>query len=391
MLLDEPTAALDPGHRLALWALLERVGERGGAVAFATQNVEEARLAADSVLVLVDGRCVFAGPQEAFWREAGASDERRRARARVRRLRRARGRGGMRRFALLLRKDLLLLARSRPLVAVLVVYPLVLSLLVGGVLGGQGERPRVAFVNEDSIPDVVHIGDRSFDFGRIVRSAGKQVQLVDMPRARARAALAHGDVVAAIIVPRGFVSDLASLIASPSVLLLTNRNAYEDRILRETQSFVYTLNSQIQTEYIQSNSHFLDILVSGGKAEALGPQLQRARPARDERAHPAGRGAAAGRQPGAHAARLDHRLRRAGLGRARAGAPGPGLDRTPGAARAGVDGRPLVPARLAGAELRPRHLAGVRDAAARRRRPHARARRERARPPAAERDAARAR
>jgi ABC-2 type transport system ATP-binding protein len=75
VLLDEPTAALDPGHRLALWALLERVSERGGAVAFATQNVEEARLAADDVLVLVEGRCAYAGPQEAFWREAGAVDE----------------------------------------------------------------------------------------------------------------------------------------------------------------------------------------------------------------------------------------------------------------------------------------------------------------------------
>ncbi len=75
VLLDEPTAALDPGHRLALWALLERVSERGGAVAFATQNVEEARLAADSVLVLVEGRSAYAGSQEAFWREAGAGDE----------------------------------------------------------------------------------------------------------------------------------------------------------------------------------------------------------------------------------------------------------------------------------------------------------------------------
>jgi ABC-2 type transport system ATP-binding protein len=75
VLLDEPTAALDPGHRLALWALLERVSERGGAVAFATQNVEEARLAADSVLVLVEGRSAYAGQQEAFWREAGAGDE----------------------------------------------------------------------------------------------------------------------------------------------------------------------------------------------------------------------------------------------------------------------------------------------------------------------------
>jgi ABC-2 type transport system ATP-binding protein len=75
VLLDEPTAALDPEHRLALWAMLERVSDRGGAVAFATQNVEEARLAADRVLVLVEGRAVYAGAQEAFWNEAGASDE----------------------------------------------------------------------------------------------------------------------------------------------------------------------------------------------------------------------------------------------------------------------------------------------------------------------------
>ena len=74
MLLDEPTAALDPGHRLALWSMMERVSESGGAVAFATQNVEEARLAADQVLVLVDGRCAYAGAQAAFWREAGAAD-----------------------------------------------------------------------------------------------------------------------------------------------------------------------------------------------------------------------------------------------------------------------------------------------------------------------------
>ena len=40
----------------------------------------------------------------------------------------------MSRFGLLLRKDLLLLVRSRPLIVVLVLYPLVLSLLVGGVL-----------------------------------------------------------------------------------------------------------------------------------------------------------------------------------------------------------------------------------------------------------------
>jgi hypothetical protein len=176
----------------------------------------------------------------------------------------------VRSFGLLLRKDLVLLARSRPLLAVLIAYPLVLSLLVGGVLGGQGARPRVAFVNEDDIPNIVHIGDRTFDFGRIVRTAGKQVQLVNLSLPRARAALDDGDVVAVIVVPRGFVAELSTLIASPTVELLTNRNAYEERILRETQAFVYTLNTEVQTEYIRSNSHFLDVLVKGGTASALG-------------------------------------------------------------------------------------------------------------------------
>ena len=269
VLLDEPTAALDPGHRLALWSMLERVSERGGAVAFATQNVEEARLAADRVLVLVEGRAAYAGPQEAFWQEAGAVDAPAGTSAPSSPSSSAHG-APREPLRLLLRKDLLLLARSRPLLAVLIVYPLVLSLLVGGVLGGQGARPRVAFVNEDDIPNIVHIGDRSFDFGRIVRQAGKRVQLVNLTLPRARRALDDGDVVAVIIVPRGFIAELSSLIASPQVELLTNRNAYEERILRETQAFVYTLNSEVQTEYIRSNSHFLDVLVSGGKAHALG-------------------------------------------------------------------------------------------------------------------------
>ena len=83
LLLDEPTAALDPPQRLALWPLLEAVTERRGAVCFATQNVEEARLAADRVCVIVDGAIRYVGDQEAFWQLAGF-DERGAERAFVR-------------------------------------------------------------------------------------------------------------------------------------------------------------------------------------------------------------------------------------------------------------------------------------------------------------------
>ena len=173
-----------------------------------------------------------------------------------------------------------------------------LSLLVGGVLGGQGARPRVAFVNEDDIPDVVHIGDRSFDFGRIVRAGRQARELVDHDAAaRAQGARRRrrrrGDHRPARLRVRAVVADREPAAS----LLLTNRNAYEERILRETQSFVYTLNSEVQTEYIRSNSHFLDVLVSGGKAAALGRTYDVLGLDATQRAHPGGRGAAAGRQP----------------------------------------------------------------------------------------------
>ena len=70
VLLDEPTAALDPQQRLALWPLLDGVTTRGGAVCFATQNVEEARGEADRVCVLVEGAVRYCGDSAAFWQQA---------------------------------------------------------------------------------------------------------------------------------------------------------------------------------------------------------------------------------------------------------------------------------------------------------------------------------
>jgi ABC-2 type transport system ATP-binding protein len=41
LLLDEPTASLDPARRELLWQRVERLRDAGGAVCFATQNVDE--------------------------------------------------------------------------------------------------------------------------------------------------------------------------------------------------------------------------------------------------------------------------------------------------------------------------------------------------------------
>jgi len=66
LLLDEPTASLDPRQRRRLWEVADQVRGRGGAVVFATQNLEELEHFADRVAVLLDGRLVFEGTLAEF-------------------------------------------------------------------------------------------------------------------------------------------------------------------------------------------------------------------------------------------------------------------------------------------------------------------------------------
>jgi ABC-2 type transport system ATP-binding protein len=66
LLLDEPTAALDPGQRRRLWERVEALREEGGAVVFATQNIDELEHHADRVVVLQAGALVFDGTLDEY-------------------------------------------------------------------------------------------------------------------------------------------------------------------------------------------------------------------------------------------------------------------------------------------------------------------------------------
>jgi ABC-type multidrug transport system ATPase subunit len=68
LLLDEPTASLDPGQRARLWETLRESLAEGGAVCFATQNLEEVVSFADRVVVLQDGAVVFTGSPDEYER-----------------------------------------------------------------------------------------------------------------------------------------------------------------------------------------------------------------------------------------------------------------------------------------------------------------------------------
>jgi ABC-2 type transport system ATP-binding protein len=62
LLLDEPTAALDPEQRQRLWEGLEAQRQAGVALLFVTQQLEEVEAHAGRVVALREGAVAFAGP-----------------------------------------------------------------------------------------------------------------------------------------------------------------------------------------------------------------------------------------------------------------------------------------------------------------------------------------
>jgi ABC-type multidrug transport system ATPase subunit len=72
LLLDEPTAALDPRQRRRLWDAAARLRDEGGAVVLVTQNVEDLERIADRVAVLLEGELIFDGPLAEYQRSDAA-------------------------------------------------------------------------------------------------------------------------------------------------------------------------------------------------------------------------------------------------------------------------------------------------------------------------------
>ena len=71
LLLDEPSASLDPRQRERLWAFIGGLASEGTAVVYSTHDVGEAERYADRVLVLADGELLFTGTPAELERAVG--------------------------------------------------------------------------------------------------------------------------------------------------------------------------------------------------------------------------------------------------------------------------------------------------------------------------------
>ena len=88
--------------------------------------------------------------------------------------------------ALLFRKDLRVLVRSRGLLAVLIGYPIVIAILLAIALSGGDRRPGVAFVNLDAASGrTVQVGDERLSVDDYATRLEDDVDLVRLDPAQA--------------------------------------------------------------------------------------------------------------------------------------------------------------------------------------------------------------
>jgi ABC-2 type transport system ATP-binding protein len=76
LLLDEPSAGLDPGQRIRLWEFVAGLAKAGTTVIYSTHQIEEAAHYGDRLLVLADGEGLFDGTFPDLRRAAGARGRR---------------------------------------------------------------------------------------------------------------------------------------------------------------------------------------------------------------------------------------------------------------------------------------------------------------------------
>ena len=92
----------------------------------------------------------------------------------------------------MLKKDLLILARSRVLVAVLVVYPVAVALLIGLAISRAPSKPKVAIVNLSPPSATVELGGTRLNVAHYYSELFGQVQPV--PTRHPRRGRAGGQV-----------------------------------------------------------------------------------------------------------------------------------------------------------------------------------------------------
>jgi ABC-type transport system involved in cytochrome c biogenesis permease component len=182
----------------------------------------------------------------------------------------------------LLLKDLRILRRSPFLVAVLIAYPLIISVLIGLALSRGPDKPKVAVVNELAPGDTsFSVGGQRLDVARYARELFKSVQPVYVDtRKEAIDKVRDGEVLGALIVPADATKRLQDAInlagtKPPTLEVLYNvddplrtqiaESAIKSRLADANKALAGTL-TKLAGKYLQ-------VLLKGGDFSLLGQKF----------------------------------------------------------------------------------------------------------------------
>jgi ABC-type transport system involved in cytochrome c biogenesis permease component len=172
----------------------------------------------------------------------------------------------------LLRKDLLILGRSRLLIALLVIYPVAIALLIGLAISRSPARPRVAILDEAAPGETVQVGGQRVEVGEYAQQLFSQVQAVPVStRAQALAKVQSGAVIAAVVIPADLAARLASDIEPARLEVIYNGNALEQSLVQSTlDSALAKANLGFSEQIQQAAATAIGTLLKGGNLATIG-------------------------------------------------------------------------------------------------------------------------
>ena len=166
----------------------------------------------------------------------------------------------------MLKKDLLILARSRVMVAVLVLYPIAVALLIGLAISRAPGKPKVAIANLSPPSATVELGGTRLNVAHYYSQLVGQVQPVPVAtRAEAVQAVKSGRTLAAIVIPANIAARLSSVLLQGQIEVIYNGNALEQSFVHSTiESALEQANLELSNEIRRVAAQFIGKLVQGG-------------------------------------------------------------------------------------------------------------------------------
>jgi ABC-2 type transport system permease protein len=177
----------------------------------------------------------------------------------------------------LLGKDLLILRRSRVLVAVLVVYPIAIALLIGLAISRAPGKPKVAIANLAPPGATVELGGSKVEVGRYYSQLFSEVQPIEVKtRAAAVAKVRSGEALAAVVIPANIAAKLSSVLSQGQLEVIYNGDALQQSLAQsKIQAAVAQANLEISLQIRKLASKGISLLLQGGDLSQLGINQKR--------------------------------------------------------------------------------------------------------------------